>query len=269
MRRETCRTFQIVGFSLCMLSSALFAEEKPARTLRFVADIFPDLLEKVDPKHVCGLAPYLAKAATDSIGYRYELELLPLPRALKAIASRSRDGIIAIYQNEERLSYIRYTRQPIYTDIIRVFTQKNSKINWNGSLESLSSARLGVMHGWYYTDRFRKLEKDDPRFRFEWIPLRESGFKMLRANRIDALISNDRNYQNFRESQENVPGPKEAVQDIVPREPALETKGVFIGFAQHVPADVILSFDKALEKLLKEPRFQKNLPSAQTLCPSP
>jgi polar amino acid transport system substrate-binding protein len=269
VRREICISFQIIQLSAGILSTDLFAREKPTRTLRFVADVFPDLVEEVDHKGICGPVPYLAKAATESLGYRYEVELLPLARALKSIRTGSRDGIIGIYKNEERDAYIRYTRQPVYTDTIRVFTQKKSNMNWDGSLDSLKSARIGVMLGWYYTDRFRKLEKDDPRFRFEWIPLRESGFKMLRAQRIEVLISNDRNYQNFQENGRSSPKAAAEAQDLLPLEPPLETKGIYIGFARQVPSDVIQSFDKALDQLLKETRFQEKLPDPKTLCPAP
>jgi polar amino acid transport system substrate-binding protein len=260
---------RLIRLALCVLSTGLFAEGKPAGTLRFVGDIFPDLLEELDQKRICGIVPYLAKAATESIGYRYEMEKLPLPRALKAIRTRSRDGIIGIYPSEERGTYIQFTKRPLYTDTIRVFTQKNSDIKWNGSMESLISLRIGVMQGWYYTERFKKLKKDNPRYRFEWIPLRESGFKMLGANRIDVLISNDRNYQKYQETLKHVPAPSKVMQDIRLLEPPLETKGVHIGFAQHVPAELVHQFDKALEVLLKDPRFHNKLPDPKTLCPSP
>jgi ABC-type amino acid transport substrate-binding protein len=117
------------------------------------------------------------------------------------------------------------------------------------------------MQSWYYTGRFKDLKEKDPRYRFEWVPLRESGFKMLRAKRIDVLISNDRIMRRFYKDEKLTP-------DIVPLEPPLEEKGVYIGFAKSVPLETVKAFDQALIQLLKDPRTSKAMQSATSFCPS-
>jgi polar amino acid transport system substrate-binding protein len=257
-----------LGF-LSPLQTALSTPKSEPKVMHFAADTFPGLVEEIERGRICGLGHYLTKQATESIGYRYKVELLPLPRALKAIEANTRDGIIGIYKTEEREKFIQYTSQPFYTDTIRVFTLPNPGISWNGSIDSLKSMRIGVMQGWYYSDRFKKLERDDPRFRFEWIPLRESGFKMLRARRIDALISNDRNYENFLEKQRKTENSASMPQDIVPLNPVFEGKEIFIGFGKKVPGEVVQAFNKALITLVKDPKLQSKLQSSTLSCPSP
>lgn len=256
----------VVAWVGCLISTNLAAQTLQTRTLRFVTDIFPGLVIDQGSGRVCGLAPYLTKAAVTAMGYRHELEVLPLPRALKAIASSSKDGIISIYKTEEREKFITFTSFPIYTDVLRVFSRQGDVIPWDETMESLRPYRIGVMQGWYYSDRFQALKVDDPSFRFEWIPLRESGFKMLRAKRIDVLISNDRNLQNFYQTDKSVEGK---TQDIVALNPPMEQKGIYIGFSRKVPAEVVNAFDHALIQLLKDPRTLKAMESPASFCPHP
>lgn len=251
-----------ISCGVLLLPTALMAQANPPKTLHFVTDIFPGLVEDQGQGRVCGIAPFLTKAAAEAIGYSYEMEVVPLPRALKFMESKAKDGIISIYKTDEREKFLNFTSQPFHVDILRVFSRQGETIPWNGRLESLQPYRIGVMQGWYYTGRFKDLKEKDPRYRFEWVPLRESGFKMLRAKRIDVLISNDRIMRSFHQDEKITP-------DIVPLEPPLEEKGVYIGFSKSVPLEVVKAFDQALMLLLKDQRKQKAPQSATSFCPSP
>ncbi|HET9239454.1 MAG TPA: transporter substrate-binding domain-containing protein [Oligoflexus sp.] len=253
-----------LGLIVFFISFGLSAQTNQPKVLHFVTDIFPGLVEDLGHGRVCGLAPYLTKAAAEAIGYGYEMEVLPLPRALKFMKSKAKDGIISIYKTAEREKFLNFTSQPFHVDALQVFSREGETIPWNSKMESLQPYRIGVMQGWYYTDRFKNLNEKDPRYRFEWVPLRESGFKMLRAKRIDVLISNDRILRGFYQSEKRNPDSK---PDIVPLEPPLEHKGVYIGFAKSVPLEVVKAFDQALLQLLKDPKIKKVQESPASLCP--
>jgi polar amino acid transport system substrate-binding protein len=255
--------FMSCGFLL--LPSGLMAQKKNPKTLHFVTDIFPGLVEDLGQGRVCGLAPYLTKAAAEAIGYSSEMEVVPLPRALKFMETKTKDGIVSIYKTDEREKFVNFTSQPFYIDVLRIFSRQGETIPWNSTMESLQPYRIGVMQGWYYAGRFKDLKEKDARYRFEWVPLRESGFKMLRAKRIDVLISNDRIMRSFYQGEKNKPGSS---PDIIPLEPPLEQKGVYIGFSKSAPLEVVKAFDEALTQLLKDPKTQEAMDSPGSFCPS-
>lgn len=236
------------------------------KTLQFVADSFPILVEDQGNGKICGIGPSLAKAAAESLGYRSTIEMVPLQRALKMIESGAKDGIISVYKTDERQKFLNFTSRPFFTDIIKIFSLKESPISWTGSINSLKPYRIGVLHGWYYMDRFKQLEKGDSKFIFDWIPQRESGFKMLLAKRIDVLISNERNYQDFLMKHEERNGKQDQTHDIVALNPPVETMDVFIAFSKAIPISLVQKFDKVLARLSKETKLKASSPSALP-CP--
>jgi polar amino acid transport system substrate-binding protein len=266
VKRKSGLTWAVINLGCCLYSLSLAAQTAKPKTLYFVADIFPLLVEDLGSGKICGLAPFLTKATVEAIGYRYELEIQPLARALKAMETGTKDGIISVYKSDERKKFLNFVSNPFYNDVVRVFSRSGQPIPWNGTMESLRPFRIGVMQGWYYIDRLKALKLQDPQYRFEWVPLRESGFKMLRAGRIDVLMSNDRNYKNFLLKDKG--GFAKAVE-IKPLEPPFESKGVFVGFAKKVPAELVQAFDKTMNQLLKDPAFQKSLEASPLPCPKP
>ncbi|HYX32194.1 MAG TPA: transporter substrate-binding domain-containing protein [Oligoflexus sp.] len=264
MNGKLSSQISLLGLASLIALSARAQTSSPLQNLEFVSDIFPRLVEDAGSGKVCGPGPYLVHETARVMGRGYRLEIAPLKRAVKMVEQGARDAVVSLSKTPEREKFLRFITPPFFTDSIRVFALKKWPPAWNGTMDSLRSSRIGVMKGWYYSKRFTQLEQDDARYRFDWIPVLDSGFRMLRARRIDVLISNDRIFHHYL-AKEKTAVPHDS--DIVAMEPPLETRDLFIAFSKKTPAPLVEAFEKTFLKVLQDPDTKQLLASQPLPCP--
>lgn len=245
------KIFRLVIACIGIVNSFIVVAEQ--RQLRFVGDIFPQIIEDHGNGKVCGIGYDLAKLSAEKLGVTFSFEIIPLKRGLKMVEENEREAIISVYKTPDRGEYLQYTSSPIFVDKIKIFAHKESKIKWNGTVASLRRYRIGLINGWYYGPRFQSLQKHDSRYKFEWISQIASGFKMVMRRRIDVLISNQRNFENFREQRQGASRHRQVkVDNIVPLGPPFEELGLYIAFSKKVSESFVRKFNSQIVHFKKQ-----------------
>ena len=97
---------------------------------------------------------------------------------------------------------------------LRFYVRRQSGYSWDGRVTSIQGRRIAIMHGWAYGARFDSLK---PYLDLHVAPSVELAFKLLMAERVDLVASNERDSRP-RIAELGLEG------DVSPLEPVIDTQ---------------------------------------------
>jgi polar amino acid transport system substrate-binding protein len=146
-------------------------------------------------------APYVYVEGTEAKGVDYEVtalvfqrlgievqwQFLPWKRCLAMLAQGQADGILDIFQTDQRLATLMYPGEPLST-VEFVLYQNSDSPHRITTLDDLAGLTVGTSPGYAYGDAFMQSKA----FRKETAPTHEANFGKLMRDRVDLVITDRR-----------------------------------------------------------------------------
>lgn len=162
MKRLITSLAMLAGFLSCIVLSAA---PVPARTtqIRVVyTDWFPYTFQQ--DGRASGFEIETLTRVLESMGILPVYEAYPWKRCLDELEKGRADALVSMLKTPERQTYTWYPETCISVSRTVFFTRKENRIRFDGTLESLSGYRIGVILGFSYGSDFDNagfLLKDD------------------------------------------------------------------------------------------------------------
>ncbi|WP_442110348.1 substrate-binding periplasmic protein [Pseudomonas sp. NUPR-001] len=121
------------------------------------------------------------------LGVELDWQFLPWKRCLAMVDQGLADGILDIFQTEERRKLLFYPNEPL-SDVEFVLFYANARPHNVSSLNDLRGLTVGTSPGYAYASVF----SESTLFRREPAPTHEANFGKLQRGRIDLLITDRR-----------------------------------------------------------------------------
>lgn len=134
-----------------------------------------------DP-HFEGFSWDVVRESFHSQGYTVRLRIVPWSRAMHELRVGHVDLLFPTGKNDKRLTYMRYSEEPVNTVDFHIYVRAESDVTWNG-LDTFNGRRVAVMPGWNYGDTWKAAERID-KHPVESI---DHGFELLKRGRIDGF----------------------------------------------------------------------------------
>jgi polar amino acid transport system substrate-binding protein len=142
-------------FSLCLLSCFVLANislkpddilAKKAKVILTVAieeiDYFP--YNYKENGEIKGFTIDFLNYIEANSKYDFEFVMLPWPRALHLVAEGKVDLVLTLFKNKKREKIYHFIEPSYGYEVNQFFTLSNSKIEFNGQLQQLSSYSIGT-----------------------------------------------------------------------------------------------------------------------------
>ncbi len=183
--------------------------------------------------HAKGLYPDIVQNIFARTGTKVLIVPLPWPRALASV-NAGKMGIAGIYKTSSRMKVMDFS-DPLFVERIWVYSLSKSPHRFR-NMSDLSGLRVGVIRGWSYGDEFDAARKQKA-FTISEIDSDELGMSMLRASRIDVMLS-------IQQSAQLVLGGS---QDIIASSKPLAEFPTYVAFPKSLKMTYLLArFNKAL-----------------------
>ena len=222
---------------------ALFVQGASAeKVYTFVGAQFPFILEQQEPHRPFGVSVEVLDSISQRSDIKFEIKLMPWPRALRMVKLGMADGLIGPYKSPERMEYMDYSEQSFYTDsmvLLRLSTGRFDPADWSGDLSELYGKKVIVMRGWEYSEAFSEAKPNMQLIEVSSVP---QALRMLQKKRAEYLVLNKRN----------------ALRDMIDLglerevailEPPLSTKTGFFGFSKLRPDP---EFQRVFNRVMKD-----------------
>ncbi|WP_051229149.1 substrate-binding periplasmic protein [Paludibacterium yongneupense] len=135
-----------------------------------------------------GLAVSIVKAVFTRIGTPVRIVFYPITRGQSLVLSGDVDGFFSIKKTPEREQGMLFPQEALFRQDFVFFVRKNSSWHFDGNLDSIAAARIGVVGKTSYGERFDSAVKAG-RFRLlDTAVSHEMNFRKLLAGRVDAVI---------------------------------------------------------------------------------
>lgn len=121
------------------------------------------------------------------LGVEVDWQFLPWKRCLAMIDQGLADGILDIFQTEQRASQLFYPNEPL-SEVEFVLFYANARPHSINTLQDLRGLTVGTSPGYAYAPAF----SESPLFIREPAPTHEANFGKLQRGRIDVLITDRR-----------------------------------------------------------------------------
>ena len=82
------------------------------------------------------------------------MRVVPWSRALKFLREGKIDGLIEVFKNEERQTYLDYSKVILMDEVISLFVVENSDIRFDGELAKLNKYHFGARQDYSYGSEF-------------------------------------------------------------------------------------------------------------------
>lgn len=165
----------------------LFYLKGYAADFTFVTLQFPPLEYENDDQGAEGAIVDVVRTIMDRLGYTVNIQVLPWTRALQKVRTGKADAIFTAYRIVERESYLDYSNEILISQEMYFFKKKGSAIQFDGRIDSIKDARIGIVSTISYGqvfDAFRPLVELDKANQLS------HNFEKLVRGRIDLLPSN-------------------------------------------------------------------------------
>ncbi|NRA46704.1 MAG: transporter substrate-binding domain-containing protein [Oligoflexales bacterium] len=129
-----------------------------------------------------------------SMGYNINLNVVPWSRGVKMLEKGKFKGLFPTTKTEERMKKYYYSEFPIHTLKVTLYTNKDTKIDWDGNLDTLEKVLegkiVGVQRDWSYGSWWDS-RKDKFKFKIEKVNDSVANFKKLKSGRIHVALGYD------------------------------------------------------------------------------
>ncbi len=120
------------------------------------------------------------------LGIDAKIELVPFNSMLNVLQNGTADATFMIQRNKERESYLLYSRLPINTSSINIYTRRGKEFTFN-EVKDLYNKKVGKQPASFISSEFDQAAKAD-RFTLDEAIQGESNLKKLIADRIDCYV---------------------------------------------------------------------------------
>jgi polar amino acid transport system substrate-binding protein len=226
---------------------AMYSQPEAANYV-FVTLEFPPLEYTGEDGNPKGSAVDMVKRIMSSLGYEVQIKVYPWPKALGMVRAGDADAIFTAYKTPERVTFLDYSEEVFFPQIVGFYVKKGSPITFNGDLNTLRAKHIGVVSTISYGPKFDQMRTQLQVERVERI---EQNFQKLLSDRIDLLISNvhvaDWELQKLQLSEEIVRLPHE-----------VERVSSYIAFSKRQNLTTLRDqFDQELRKLKANGEYDK------------
>lgn len=166
-----------------------FAPQIAAAPLELVTLQYPPY-EYKENGEVKGIAVKIVKEGFQRIGRPIKIKLLPWARAIHMIEQGQADAIFTAYKTPERQLFADYSKEILMPQTVSLFVLRDSTIEWNGDISSISQYRIGAVIKVSYGDIFDGAVNNNILTRVDRVSSGELNMKKLLMKRFDILISN-------------------------------------------------------------------------------
>ena len=160
------------------------AQEPP---LRVATLEYPPYITQVD-EHAKGLVVDVVNEAFARIGRPIQIEFFPVARGQVRLLNGLADAFFSIKKTPEREQTMLFTQRALMSQDYVFFVRRDSPRRFNGHLDSLADARIGIVSATSYGSRFDAAAQAGSFKRLEQVTSHETNFRKLLAGRIDAVI---------------------------------------------------------------------------------
>jgi len=160
-----------------------------ADTVKLVTLEYPPY-EYHDGDKADGIAVRIVQEAFRKMGKDVSIEVLPWKRALHMTKTGDADAIFTAYKNDERVTFLDYSETVLMPQVLSVWVKKGSDIAFDGTMESIASADIGLVDGISYGAVVDDAIKAGTLKSLDYAPESSNNIKKLMGGRIDAVIMN-------------------------------------------------------------------------------
>lgn len=174
----------ILTLTLLLICSPGMAAESP---LLLATQEYPPYIINTD-QGAQGLAVDIVITAFSRIGQPVRFGFYPFARGLNMVLNGEADGFFSIKKTPEREKSLLFPKKALINQDYVFFVRKDSKWRFNGSLDSLADARIGVVHATSYGTRFDAAAQAGSFKKLDPASNNTMTFRKLLAGRVDAVI---------------------------------------------------------------------------------
>ncbi len=182
MLRSTVAT--ILSLILLIVSSPSLAVRLNIVTLQY-----PPYAYK-EGEHVKGIAVDIVTEALNRMGIPFSITLLPWARALHRIENGNADAIFTLFKKPEREVFADYSDEILIPQIVSLYVNKNSPIEFTGELKKLGRYTFGLVRKVSYGNFFDHALEEKLLTNVVRSNNAQQSFKMLFSNRVDIVVIN-------------------------------------------------------------------------------
>ena len=174
----------ILAFILCLSGMSAAAERAP---LRLATLEYPPYITETE-RGAQGLVVDVVKAAFARIGQPILIEFFPVARGQYRLLNGQADAFFTIKKTAEREQTMLFTQKALMSQDYVFFVRKGSPLRFNGSLESMADASIGLVIATSYGSRFDAAVQAGTFKKLKSAASHETNFRKLLAGRVDAVI---------------------------------------------------------------------------------
>lgn len=214
-----------------------------AEKLRIVTDAWPPYVYE-EHGEVKGIDYEVTAEIFKRLGVEVDWQLLPWKRCLAMIEQGLADGVLDIFQTEQRDSQLYYPNEPL-SEVEFVLFQASARPHPVNTLADLKGLNVGTSPGYTYDPAF----SESSAFRREPAPTHEANFGKLLLGRIDLLIT-DRRVGRYLIKTLNLKGQVNELPLVVSRQ------AQYLAVRRNVGMDLLAQrFAAELKRFKQEPAY--------------
>lgn len=179
----------------------------------------------------------------NQLGVDVTIKIYPIARGLLMVKNGEVDAYFSLKKTPEREKDLLFTNEPIIQQPFVFFINKNSKINWNGSIEDINKYRFGIVSNTSYGTVFDNYLKNDVITNIDKAQTFELNIKKLLAGRVDIII-------NSYDVGQSIINRLSADNEIIALSPPIEIINSFLAFTKAKDYSLLANqYDNLLSKI--------------------
>jgi len=223
-----------------------------ADTVRLVTLEFPPYQYGVNGG-ADGIVVRILTEAFTELGKDLTIEVLPWKRALYSVQTGEADAIFTAYKTAERETFLDYSNTVLMPQVVSVWVKKDSDVAYDGTLESLATAKIGLVDGISYGTKVDDAIKNGVLTDLDYAPESANNIRKLLGGRIDAVIMNKYGAMHHVSQLANL----EEVEEL---QPEISSVPSFIAFSKaNNLAGLRDELDGVLQKMIENGDYQATI----------
>lgn len=239
----------VLAFALCLTGVSGAAERVP---LRLATLEYPPYITETE-RGAQGLVVDVVNAAFARIDQPIQIEFFPVARGQHRLLNGQVDAFFSIKKTAEREQTMLFTQKALMSQDYVFFVRKGSPRRFNGNLESMADASIGLVIATSYGSRFDAAAQAGTFKKLEPVTSHEANFRKLLAGRVDAVICSRLVGLYYLDRLA-------ALKDVEIGGPVVETTVSYLAFSRQKDFSALAGkFDSALEALERDGSLKKML----------
>ena len=171
-----------------LISNLLYSQ-----SIELVTDKWPPFQYAESNGSLSGFSIEVVSNVLDMMDLEYSISLVPYTRLHHQLKTGISDGGFLVTETDERKSYLRYSKEPVYILRHVYFVRKNEKIKiLKKSYKDLIGYRVGLTRDYQYPDDFLEF-LEQKKIKYEYVVNDEQNFRKLFSGRLDIVVADIKN----------------------------------------------------------------------------